>query len=99
MGSSDPGCGVATHGTVGRMTDGGAGGKIGDGGTGVLTDRAIVVDRLDEDKDGNGPDDKCVDGVCPQPHADFFLASLAAFKSALSSVTKSWFLSIFPYLD
>jgi len=99
IGNSDPGCGVATCGTVGCITDGGAGGRIGDGGAGALADGAMMVGGLDEDEDGNGPDDKCVDGVCPRPHADFLLASLAAFKSALSSVTKSWSLSIFPYLD
>jgi len=90
---------VATHGTVGHITDGGAGGRIGDGGAGALADGAIVVGRLDKGKDGNGPNDKCVDGVCLQPHADFLLVSLATFRSALSSVTKSWSLSIFPYLD
>jgi len=90
---------VATYGTVGHITDGGAEGRIGDGGAGALADGAIVVGGLDKGKDGNGPDDKCVDGVCPWPHADFLLASLAAFRSALSSVTKSWSLSIFPYLD
>jgi len=99
MGNSDPGHGVATCGTVGHMTNGGAGGRIGDGGAGMLTDRAMVVGWLGEDEDRNGPDDKCADGVCPWPHADFLLASLAAFRSALSLVTKSWSLSIFPYLD
>ena len=58
-----------------------------------------MVDGLDEDKDGNGPNDKCADGVCLWPHADFLLASLVTFRSVLSSVTKSWSLSIFPYLD
>jgi len=89
MGSSDPGCGVATHGTVGHMTDGGAGGRIGDGGGGALADGAVMVGGLDEDEDGNGPNDKYADGVCLQPHADFLLASLAIFRSALSSVMKS----------
>ena len=90
---------MATHGTVGRMTDGRAGGRTGNGGAGVLADGEIVVDGLDKDENRNGPDDKCVDGVCLQLHADFLLASLAAFRSVLSSVTKSWSLSIFPYLD
>jgi len=99
MGNSDLGCGVATCGVVGCMTDGGAGGRTRDGGTGALADGEIMVGGFNEDEDGNGPDDKCADGVCPRPHADFLLVSLAAFKSALSSVTKSWFLSIFPYLD
>ena len=99
MGNSDPGCGVDTCGVTGHMTDGGAGGRIGDGGTGALADGAIVVGWLDEDEDGNGPNDKCVDGICLRPHADFLLGSLAAFRSVLSLVTKSWSLSIFPYLD
>ena len=95
-GNSGPGHGMATCRMVGRMTDGGAGGRIGDGGAGALADRAIVVGGLDEDEDGN---DKCADGVCLRPHADFLLASLAAFRNVLSSVTKSWSLSIFLYLD
>jgi len=89
MGNSDPGCGVATYGTVGHMADGVAGSRTGDGGAGALADRAVMVGGLDKDKDGNGPDDKCADGVCPWPHADFLLASLAIFRSALSLVTKS----------
>jgi len=89
MGNSDPEHSVATHGTVGCMTDRGAGGRTGDGGAGVLADGAIVVGWFDKDEDGNGPDDKCADGICPQPHADFLLVSLAVFRSALSSVTKS----------
>jgi len=97
IGNSNPGCGVDTHGVVGHITDGGAGGRTGDGGTGALADGAIVVGWLDKDKDGNGPDDKCADGICLRPHADFLLASLAAFRSALSLVTKSWSLSIFLY--
>ena len=99
IGNSDPGHGVATRETVGCITNGGAGGRVGDGGAGALADGAIVVGRLDKGKDGNGPDNKCADGVCPWPHADFLLASLAAFRSALSSVMKSWSLSIFLYLD
>jgi len=88
MGNSDPGHGVATHGTVGCITDGGAGGRTGDGGAGALADGAIVVGGLDENEDGNGPDDKCA-GVCLQPHADFLLVSLAIFRIDLSLVTKS----------
>ena len=99
IGNSDPGHGVATCGTVGYMTDWGAGGRTGDRGAGALANGAIVVGRLDEDEDGNGPDDKCADGVCLRPHADFLLVFLAAFRSTLSLVMKSWFLSIFPYLD
>jgi len=99
MGNSDPGHGVATHGTVGHMTDGGAGVRSGDGGAGALADGAIMVGGLDEDEDGNGPNDKCADGVCLQPHANFLLTSLAAFRSVLSLVTESCSLSIFPYLD
>ena len=99
IGNSDPGRGMVTYGMVGHMTDGGAGGRTEDRGAGVLANGAIVVGWLDEDKDGNGPNDKCADGVCPRPHADFLLASLAAFRSTLSLVTKSWSLSIFLYLD
>ena len=64
IGNSVPGHGVATCGTVGRMTDGDAGGRtdggVGgrtDGGAGALTDGAIVVGWLDEDEEGNGPDE------------------------------------------
>ena len=78
---------MATCGTVGSMT--------GDMGAGAGT---MMVDRLGTDK-GNGPDARCVDGVCPQPHADFLLVSLAAFRSALSVSMNSLFLSMFPYFE
>jgi len=89
IGNSNPGCGVGTCGGIGNMTDGGAGGSMGDRGAGAFTDGAVVVGWLDEDEDGNGPNDKCADGMCLWPHADFLLVSLAAFRSTLSSVTKS----------
>jgi len=52
---------MGTHGAVGSMTDGGTGGMT-DGGAGVLADGAIVVGWLDNGE--NGPDEKCVDGIC-----------------------------------
>ena len=90
--------GCMTDGGAGGRTDGGAGGRT-DGGAGGFADGAIVVGWLDKDEDGNGPNEKCADGVCLWPHADFLLASLATFKSALSSVMKSWSLSMFLYFD
>jgi len=55
--NSNPGRGMATCGMVGCMTDRGTGGRTGDGGTGALANGAIVVGWLDEDEEGNGPDE------------------------------------------
>ena len=86
---------MATHGTVGNMTDGGT-------GVGGFTGDAMIVGPLgadEENDEGNDPAVRCADGVCPQPHADFLLASLAIFRSALSVSTKSLSLSMFPYFE
>jgi len=91
MGNSGPGHGVATCGTVGNMTDGGT-------GVGGFTGGTTMVGWLGADEK-NGPDDKCADGVCLQPHADFLLVSLAAFRSVLSISTNSLSLSMFPYFE
>jgi len=84
---------VATCGAVGSTTDGNAGASVGD-----FTGGAMIVGGLGADKK-NGPDNKYVDGVCPQPHADFLLVSLAAFRSALSVSTKFLSLSMFLYFE
>ena len=78
---------MATHGTVG-------------GGTGIggFTGGTMVVGWLGADKK-NGPDDKYADGMCPRPHADFLLASLAAFRGCLSVSTNFLSLSMFPYFE
>ena len=89
---------MGTCGGVSNITDGDAGGSMGDRGTGAFTDGAMMVGWLGKDKE-NGPDDKCEDGICPQPHFVFLLASLAAFRSSLSVATNSWSLSRFPYFD
>ena len=88
IGSSDPGCGVGTHGGFGNITNGGAGGSMGDRGAGAFTDGTVVIGWLGKDE-GNGPNDKYADGVCLQPHFAFLLVSLAAFRSSLSVATKS----------
>ena len=80
---------MATHGTVGDMTNGGT-------GVGGFTGGTMMVGWLGTDEK-NGPDDKCADGVCLYPHADFLLVSLAFFRSALSVSMKSLSLSMFPY--
>ena len=90
-GSSGPGHGVATCGTVGNITDGGT-------GVGGFTSGTMVVGWLGADEK-NGPNNKCVDGVCPRPHADFLLASLAFFRSVLSVSTNSLSLSMFSYFE
>ena len=88
--SSGPGRGVATCGTVGSTTDGDAG--VGAGGfAGTMMVGGPGTDE------GNGPDVRCADGVCPRPHANFLLASLATFRSALSVSMNSLSLSMFPY--
>ena len=89
IGSSGPGCGMATCGTVGSMTGEDAG-TIMVGGSGADEGNA---------DEGNGPDVRCADGICLRPHADFLLASLAAFRSALSVSMNSLSLSMFPYFD
>jgi len=82
-GGSGTTAGVVTHGIAG------AGGLMGDvtmaGPLGAV--------------EGNGPDDKCADGICLRPHADFLLASLAAFSSPLSVSTNFRSLSILLYFD
>ena len=92
-GNSGPGRGVATCGTVGSMIRdtgvGAGGGTMMVGGSGA-----------DEGNDkGNASDVRCVDGVCLHPHANFLLASLAFFRTALSVSTNSLSLSMFPYFE
>ena len=91
IGNSRPGCGVGTCGAIGIMIDGDAGAGVGD-----FTGGAMMVGGLGADEK-NSPNDKCADSICPQPHADFLLASLAAFRSVLSVSTKSLSLSMFLY--
>jgi len=81
---------VATCGTVGSMIDRNVGAGDGDFAGTIMVGRSGT-------EEGNGPDDRCADGVCLWPHADFLLASLAAFRSVLSISTKSLSLSMFPY--
>ena len=85
-GSSGPGHGVATCGTVGSTT--------GDAGAGSVGTMMVSGSGANE---GNGPDVRYVDGVCLRPHADFLLASLAFFRSAPSVSMNSLSLSMFPY--
>ena len=86
-GNSGPGRGVATRGTVGSMT--------GDAGTG-----AGAGPGADEgNAPAHAPDVRCADGVCPRPHADFLLSSLAFFRSALSVSTNSLSLSMLLYFE
>ena len=74
-GGSGTTTGVVTHGIAGAGVDGlSAGGLVGD------VTMASPLGAVE----GNGPDDKCADGVCLRPYADFLLASLAAFSSPLS---------------
>ena len=89
-GSSGPGRGVATHGTVDSM--------VGDVGAGAGAGGTMMVGGSSVDK-GNSPDIRCADSICPYPHADFLLASLALFRSALSVSTNSLSLSMFPYFE
>ena len=89
IGSSGPGCGVATCGTVGNtIRDMGVGASPG----------AVIVGGSGADE-GNGPDVRCADSICLHPHADFLLVSLAAFRSALSISMNSLSLSMFPYFE
>ena len=75
---------MATCGSSGNITDG-TGGAVMVGGSGANKE--------------NGPDVRCVEGVCPRPHADFLLVSLAFFRSVLSVSTNSLTLSMFLYFD
>ena len=91
-GNSGPGRGVATRGTVGSTT--------GDAGIGAGGGAVVVGPSADEgNAPAHAPDVRCADGVCPRPHADFLLSSLAFFRSALSVSTNSLSLSMFPYFE
>ena len=86
-GSSGPGHGVATRGAVGSTT-----GDVGIGvGAGPGADEGNAP--------AHAPDVRCADGVCPRPHADFLLSSLAFFRIALSVSTNSLSFNMFPYFE
>ena len=92
IGSSGPGRGVATCGTVGSM--------IGDAGVGAGGGTVMVGPGVDEgNAPAHAPNVRCVDGVCLHPHADFLLASLAFFRIALSVSMNSLSFSMFPYFE
>ena len=78
---------MATRGTVGSTT-----GDVGIGvGAGPGADKGNAP--------AHAPDVRCADGVCPRPHADFLLSSLAFFRIALSVSTNSLSFSMFPYFE
>ena len=83
---------MATHGTVGSM--------IGDAGVGAGGGTMMVGPGADEgNAPAHAPDVRCADGMCPRPHADFLLVSLAFFRIALSVSTNSLSFSMFPYFE
>ena len=83
---------MATCGTVGSM--------IGDTGVGAGGGAMMVGPGADEgNTPAHAPDVRCADGVCPRPHADFLLLSLAFFRVALSVSTNSLSFSMFPYFE
>ena len=83
---------MATRGTVGSMT--------GDAGVGAGGGIVVVGPGADEgNAPAHAPDVRCADGICPRPHADFLLSSLAFFRIALSVSTNSLSFSMFPYFE